>query len=276
MKVHQGHKLLLIDNEEALKRENITIESLTKNLDENNQKTINLKNTIENEINKINNLFDKVNKEVTKSYELKHEKLIKEEEELKDKLKNKVTKIKEKLENFLYESNQIIKLNEKINKGIKLFEKVEDKNIIKTLSYLSKINQNLKKKSILYDELMKNLNISFKEGENNIKYEEYFFNGIQIPKDIEIKEITCISFKLFWKIDDIKILNVDNKQIKYKVEIRKDKENEIFNKVYEGNNPNCLIDKLEENTNYEVRICSIFNNISGRYGSIQKEKNKLC
>ena len=45
---------------------------------------------------------------MTKSYEKKHEKLIKEESDLKEKLDNEVTKVKEKLENFLSESNRII------------------------------------------------------------------------------------------------------------------------------------------------------------------------
>ena len=117
---------------------------------------------------------------------------------------------------------------------------------------------------------MKNLTISFQEEQNNIKYEEYFFNGIQIPKDIEIKDININNFKLNWKIDNIKIINMDNKQIKYKVEIRKENENEKFIKVYEGNNTNCLIDKLDKNTNYEIRICSIYNNLIGKYGNIQK------
>jgi len=121
---------------------------------------------------------------------------------------------------------------------------------------------------------MKNLNISFQEEQNSIKYEEYFFNGIQIPKDIEIKDININSFKLNWKIDNINIINMDNKQIKYKVEIRK--ENEKFIKVYEGNNINCLIDKLDKNTNYEIRICSIYNNLIGKYGNIQNVKTKDC
>ena len=67
---------------------------------------------------------------------------------------------------------------------------------------------------------------------------------------------------------------MDNKQIKYKVEIRK--ENEKFIKVYEGNNINCLIDKLDKNTNYEIRICSIYNNLIGKYGNIQNVKTKDC
>ena len=94
MNLHKNHKLLNINNEEELKKENISIEESSKDLEENKNKIEQLKNKIENEMMKIDNLYDKVDKEVTKSYEIKHEKLIKEENEIKDKLKNEVTKIK--------------------------------------------------------------------------------------------------------------------------------------------------------------------------------------
>ena len=92
---------------------------------------------------------------------------------MKEKLQNEVTKVKEKLENFLSESNNLIKNNERINKGIKSMEKKEDKNIIKNLSYVSKINKNIKENKILFQELMRNLKISFQEEKCNIKYDEY-------------------------------------------------------------------------------------------------------
>ena len=56
--------------------------------------------------------------ETTKSFELKHEKLIKEEKEIKDKLDNEVTKIKSKFEEHLSFTNSLIRNYEKINKGI--------------------------------------------------------------------------------------------------------------------------------------------------------------
>ncbi len=73
--------------------------------------------------------------ELTNSYLKKHEELLKEENDLKENLKNEVTKVKEQLENFLSESNNEIKLNERINKGIKKMEN-EEKNMIKILFYL--------------------------------------------------------------------------------------------------------------------------------------------
>ena len=114
-----------------------------------------LKKTIEKEMNQIDSLYEKVNKEATKSYELKHEKLTKEENDLKEKLQNEVTKVKEKLEKFFTDVDNIIKNCEKINKGIKALEK-EEKNMIKTLLYVSTINKN-EKINICINEKYKNI-----------------------------------------------------------------------------------------------------------------------
>ena len=233
---------------------------------------INLKNNIEKEITKIDTLYDQVNKETTKSFELKHEQLIKEENELKEKLQNEVTKVKEKMEKSLSKINNIIKICEKIKKGIKTLEK-EEKNMIKTLTYVSKINKNKKEMNLLFSELMKNIKISFIGKENNIKYEEYYFNVIPFPKNIEFLEIGS-SFKIIWKIEDINILNINNKQIKYKVEIRKENNNEKFEKIYEGNNNNYLVENLNKNTNYEIRICSFYNELISNWTEILKVKTK--
>ena len=276
MKIHQGHKLLLLEDEEALKKENITIESTTKAFNEFIEKTINLKNKIENEITKIDKLFEKITNEVTKSYELKYEKLKKEETNLKEKLQNEVTKVKEKLELYLRESNNIIKINEKINKGIQNIEKEKEneKSMIKTLSYVSKINKNQKKMSTLFKELMRNLQISFLENESDIKYEEYYFNGIQIPNNIELKEIGTDSCKVTWAIDNIKINDIDNKQIQFIIEIRKENENDKFIQIYEGKNTEFLIENLSKNTNYEIRINCFCKNLIGKWSEIIKFKTK--
>ena len=86
--------------EEALKKENLSIESYAKQLDCFMKKIIDLKDVIMIETDKINKLYEKIDSEVTKSYQTKHENLLKEEENLKQILKTEVTKIKEKLENI--------------------------------------------------------------------------------------------------------------------------------------------------------------------------------
>ena len=182
--------MIEITDDDSLKKENITIETSKDDFEKYLEKVNSLKDSIEDEINKINNLYDKIYSEVTKSFEIKHEKLIKEENELKEELQNKVTKTKEKLENFLNDSNQVIRISEKIKKGIISLKKDENKNMIKVLSYVAKINSNKNESNSLLVTLMKNLDMSFQEEQTNINYEEYFFN--QRPKNIQIKILKFI------------------------------------------------------------------------------------
>ena len=138
--LHDGHKLLEISDMNSFEKENITIDASSKDLDDKIQKIIKLKNKIEGEINKINSLYDKVSDDLSKSFKKKHEQLKKEEDGIKEKLDNEVTKVKENLEKFLSECNSNIKISQIIKKGIEKFDKKE-KNLMKTLSYVSKINK---------------------------------------------------------------------------------------------------------------------------------------
>ena len=67
---------------------------------------------------------------------------------------------------------------------------------------------------LLIEEPIKNIKIIFNEKESNIIYDEYYFNGISIPKDIKFSDIGINNFKISWKIDDIKIININKKEIK--------------------------------------------------------------
>jgi len=67
--------------------------------------------------------------------------------------------------------------------------------MLKKLTYVSKINKNEKEMKKLYGTCMRNIKISFEEKENKVKYEEYFFNGIPSPKDIEFKDIGANNLK---------------------------------------------------------------------------------
>ena len=269
--IHYSHKIIEIEDEESLKKENITLEASKKECNELFEKINNMKENIEKEMIEINKLYDTIFSEVTKSFEIKHEKLLKEENDLKDKLQTEVTKIKEKLENYLTESKNMIKINERINKGLNIIEK-EDKSLIKILSYVSKMSKYQKDTKILLAELIPNLKISFIEEETKIKYDKYFFNGIQTPTDIEAFEITNNSFKLKWKIEDLNIININKKDIKFRVDLRKENKKEKFKKVYEGSELECLIENLEANTNYEIRICSIYQHLISQWSELKKVK----
>jgi len=184
--MHDDHKVLEITDEEALKKENITIENTKNEFDVNIKKLEELKNKIENEMKEIDNTYIKVDKETTKSYELKREKLKKEEEDLKEKLKTEVTKIKEKLENYLSQIYNLSNDCDKIIKGLKSFQK-EEKNMIKTLSYVSTINKTQKNINSFFQQPMINLNLFYNEEKGKIEYKEYSFNIFKNSYDIQSK-----------------------------------------------------------------------------------------
>jgi len=142
-----------------VKKENITIEGKSVEIEKDIIKMKNIKEKIENEIININNSYDKIYKEVTEGFIRIHEKLIKRESELIQNLQNEVTKIKEKLEIFLSQTNQVIKNSELINKGIKSIEK-ENKNIISIIHGLFQYSLKLK-------EIEKEFRLYFWEIKNN-------------------------------------------------------------------------------------------------------------
>ena len=261
-KLHDGHKLLEISDIDSLEKENITIDASSKDLDDKIQKIIKLKNKIEEEINKINSLYDKVNDDLSKSFKIKHEQLKKEEDEIKRKLDNEVSKVKENLENFLSQCNNNIKISKIIKKGIEKFDNKE-KNMMKTLSYVSKINKVKNDCENILNKLIKSLNFYYVENKTNINYEEYYINFIQPPKFTLGYDFSSISW------NKVNIKNIDNNKIKYIIEYRKEN-NKKFEKLYEGNDNKCSIKKLSQNNNYEFRFCISYNDIKNINENILK------
>ena len=183
-----------------------------------------------------------------------------------------MNKVKIKLEKYLFISNNNITICERINKGISLLDKNNKgtENKFKIMSYITKISKSKKEMNNMFQKLMRNIKISFNEEESIIKYEDYYFNGIPKPHNIEIKNTTICELNINWKIDNLKINNFEYKNIKYEVEMRK--ENKIFKKVYEGNNNNCKIENLKPGKIYEFRIRSLYNDNFGSWTDIKKIK----
>jgi len=68
---------LEISDKESLKKENITLDNSINEFNEAIHNIMILKNKIENEINEINNLYEKVNNDLTKFFQKEHEMLLK-------------------------------------------------------------------------------------------------------------------------------------------------------------------------------------------------------
>ena len=133
-------------------------------------KAKNIKQRIEEEIEKINKahtiLMDKINA----SFEQQHISLNEKEKNIKHELDLKVTKIKEELENFLSESNDILISCERIDKAIKFYEKNKINNEIKTLYYISEINKNNEIAKGFIKKQIKNIEIYYNSDLYTLEY----------------------------------------------------------------------------------------------------------
>ena len=195
-KSHSNHKIFDISDIESIKKENIDINVSTKENSEIIEKILKLKDNIENEINNINKLYDETINDLTKSFKEQHEKLVEEENKLKEKLQNEVTMVKEKLESYLSKTNYEIKLNERINKGAKQFEK-EEKNMFLILSYVSVINKSKKQMKELLEESIKSIKFSYHLKENNIIFKDFCLNNND--DDLILKKIESGNCELDYK-----------------------------------------------------------------------------
>ena len=272
--LHKNHKIIEIFDEDSLKKENITLETSTKNFDDLLQNVSLLKEKIEKEITKINNLFEKANEDLKKSYQNKHEKLIKEENDIKENLENEVTKVKEKLENFLSEANNKITLTERIKKGIEKLKQDDEKNIYKTISYISKINKNNKDMNKLSFQMMNSINFEYNEKESNIKYEKYTFNGF-ILKKLKISDISNTNLKISWNIETPhNNINDINKELEFILEIKQKNKDKKYKEIFKGKNLFYLVENLSPNTIYEFRICFIYKYYQSEWSYSNEIKTK--
>ena len=270
--LHKNHKVIEIGDPEILKKNNISLDYEENDLNIFIEESYNIKEKILKEMKLIDKTYEDLNNEITNCFVKKRENLIKKENEIKDTLKNEITKIKEKLEIYYSEIYEVIKKGEFSSKIIKSYKKNKEEKIpIKELTYISFLNKQNKEiqKQILKP--MKNIKISYNDNKEIFNFEEYYFNGIKYPEMIEFDDIKIHDFKITWKYEEKdNPIKLDSKKLKFRVEIRTENSNEKFIQVYEGNNNNCLVENLNFGTNYEIRICSIYENSISDWCPIQK------
>ena len=254
-----------INDNEALKKENISFENSKTEFEMFSKKSIILKEKIEGELTKLTNLEDKISKEMRESFKKQHDNLTKIEKELNDDLMKNVTKVKEELENFISQSLEIIKDNEKICKCIKYFEKNKEKSnpaIIKTLSYISDIEKNNQNVFYFINEQMRSMNIDFNENKNTLEYNNYYFNGIYSSINIQPNKLNnCIDIS--WKMNE----QYHFENFSYNIEI-KDKNDYIY--VFEGKETNVEIRGVTLNEEYEFRIRMKYKELCGNWSEKRK------
>ena len=231
-----------------------------------------LKQIIEDEITKLKRSQNKINFEINTYYRKKHLRLNSEENKLKLELDNKVKEMETELEKFLKESNDILLSCDIILQSKKNYEMLNDKNDIISLYYISEINKNNEKAKAFFNVPIKNIDISFGSLFNNLYFDEYYFSGIPVPKDIKVvKKGDKIS--ITWNIGNIKTNNL-NKLIKYFINIKIDGNEDMC--TYTSFQTNFLLDKYNENKDYEIKIRASIDGSLGEWSEIEKFKiNKI-
>ena len=267
--LHKNHKLIEINDIEALQKENITIESVKNIFNDIYDEIVSLKNKILKEIKNVDVSYEKALEDIRNGYIKKHEQLVQEENDLIEKLRFEETKYKDMLENLLTEYDNSIKLREKINKGMTKMEN-EEKKMLKVLSYISKANQTHKDMLDLSQKMMENVNFIYNEEKSDLIFEKYYFNGVPIPKNIEFRITSYSSLKVYWDIENINIKDYDPNDIKYNLQIKTGNEN--FKTIYIGSKKYCYIINLFENTNYEIRVCLLYRDKLGIWSEIKNVK----
>ena len=104
----KDHHIIDINDKESLEKNGVSYDKSIIEFKQIFNKVKNIKQKIEEEIEKIIKLHEKIMNDITASFIEQHEKLNQKENELKSELDLKVTNIKEELENFLIESNDVL------------------------------------------------------------------------------------------------------------------------------------------------------------------------
>ena len=271
---HRDHKVLEVNDIENLKKEKISIEDTKSEYEIFTKKSENLKMNIEKEINNINNLSNKIKDEIISEYDIKIQNLKNEMKKLIDEIDlntNKTLKILN--ENMNKIQNQINK-NIQVDESLKYLVNLKDDQIIKKLSYISNVNKHEKDTNLILSELMKSLKFTYSSENKNLKFDEYYFNGLPIPVNFQINIISGLNVNINWEIENLNMIHIkDKNEIKFILEMRKENE-ENFNKIYEGNLMKFEIKDLIADKNYEFRVQCLFDNIKSKWSEIKKIKTK--
>ena len=257
-------------NEENLKAYGISYENTISEFNKIFNKVRDIKQNIEEEIEKLNNSHKKIMDEITASFDEKRFQLNKLEKELKLDLEKKVTEVKEELENKLSESSKIIISLERIKKAIKYYAKKNITNKIKSFYYISEINNNNLKALNFYKKPLRNIDISLNSELNTLNYKDYYFSGIPIPKNINIEEKEDKIF-ISWNIDEFRIKNYNIKDIEYMVEIK----NRGFVCNIKSSAKTTFIEKNRMDGELNIKIKAFIEGIDGNFSENKIYKNEI-
>jgi len=227
-----------------------------------------LKRKIIKEIEQLNNSNVIINDKITSSIKKNIYEEKEKEHKLKSELNLKINEIRNELENYLSKINDLIISLVISHESSINFEKQSKNNQIKALYYIEELKY-YEKSIIILKTKMKNCNI-FYENNNSLNFEDYYFNGIPIPKDIKVEK-NGEKLLITWDLEDEN--NIDNKKIKYFISIR----DNIYDSTYETFDKFIYIDEYKENNNYKIQVRILIDDCYSDWSEIKeyKHENKM-
>ena len=266
------HELNYISEEKIIENKDTLFEESVNDFEQIYKSAKNLKQKIEDEIDRIEKMHKDVTGKLIKFFEDEHLNLNVKEKNAKKEIDEKVEEIKDELQHFLKESQDIFLSCENISNSIQAYKQNLGKSNMKTFYYISEINKNNEKAKEFFQKPIKNIDIIFPyTGLFNEKYNPgfkyYYLSGIPVAKNISISKKDEKAF-IAWNIDELRF---KYKSIKYSIEI-KEEENENYTS-YIVTEQNMLF-KYKMNTNYEIKIRVIIDGSYGEYSDIKTFNEK--
>ena len=110
----------------------------------------------------------------------------------------------------------------------------------------------------LFLKKIRNIIIFYNSNLNSLDFKTYFFNGIPVPKNIKTEEK---GNKLFisWEIDDFRIKDFDNKEIRYIININANNKTSSI----EASETFIMLEEYNFDVDYNIKIKAI---IDGSFG----------
>ena len=261
----KSHNIVGINDKKSLENNGISYIFSLSEFDGVFKKAKNLKQLIEDEIEKLNIFYQKEKDDITTTFKNKHFSLDEQEKKLILGLDQKVNEIKCELERFLKDSNNILLSCQKIFNATENCGIMNDVPEIKALIYISEINKITTEVKNFLKMPIRNIDKSTNlfGGDSNNSYKYYYFSGIPIPKLASI--VKCDKkISISWNMEELRI----NGQIKYSVVINID--GKEFK--YETSDTKYCLKKYDQKAVYEVKIRAFIDDLYGDWSELQTFK----